>query len=191
MGPQLFRPRYDAAIILLGQATQRQFQALEVEFGILRDTVSLVQNDDRARFGVPPNSARDLCRVALDCIESSHRPTHQSNPTTFQLRMNEEILQSNGRPEKTSGTIRTGSQLFRTKINLQSDPAGAGAPECSARMRVGVVSDFMAAAQDFGDEMRMLFRAPADDEKSRARVEPVQEVEHGEGVRRRGTVVDG
>jgi hypothetical protein len=41
---------------------------------MLRGAMSLVQNDDRAWFCVAQNSARDLRRIALDCIESSNRP---------------------------------------------------------------------------------------------------------------------
>jgi hypothetical protein len=134
MRPQLFRPRYDASVALLSQATQRQFQAARVEVGILRDAVSLVENDNRARFHVVKNPTRYLRRIALDRIEASNRPADQGHPATFQFRMHEQILQSNGCPEKTRGTIRTGAQLFCAKIDLQPDPARAGAPESPAWM---------------------------------------------------------
>ena len=89
MRPQLFRLRYDTSITLLGQAAQRKFQAARMEFRILRDAMSFVENDDRARFRVAQNSARDLRRIALDRIESSNRPADQCHPATFQFRMHE------------------------------------------------------------------------------------------------------
>ena len=57
-------------------------------------------------------------------------------------------------------------------------------------MRVGVIGDFVTATEDFRDEVRIFFRALPDDEKGRARVEALEEVEDFDGVSGAGAVVD-
>ena len=57
-------------------------------------------------------------------------------------------------------------------------------------MRVGVVGDLMAARQDFGNEMRILFRAFADEEKCGPRLEAIEQIEDRDRVNGRRPVVD-
>src|SRR5688572_24819040 len=91
------------------------------------------------------------------------------------------MFDADGRSEESRLDARRLQNLERA-IQLRCQTPRARAPETSRRMRVRVVSDRVATARDFGDELRQTCGAFADDEEGRTRVITIEQIENARRI---------
>ena len=123
-------------------------------------------------------------------VVAAGAPEDEFEPAAGELAMEREAFQADGRTEPRGGGSAGGLKRVVATIDFVAGAGGVRVPKSAMRMRVGVVAERVAAADDLGDERGVTCGFFADDKKRGAgvvRIEEIEDAGRGEGI---GAVID-
>ena len=135
-----------------------------------------MHEDNGTRADLAHDAIRNPDGIPTHTVKAADTPSDALQLSHLELAGEKEILDSGGAakpPRRGAGFPKHGGGI----VEFTSDPGTGSAPEGGQWMAVGVVSDVVAATDDFSDQLGMTRRTPADGKKRGASVMAIEQIE--------------